>query len=60
MWLKVFLTTALPTRGTRPSSTHQEAYTSLLDSLSHQRADSRSKMNYNPTACGTETATIES
>ena len=35
---------ALPT--TSPS--HQETYTSLLDSLIHQRADSRSKKNYNP------------
>ena len=34
--------------------TDQETYTSLLDSLIHQRADSRSK-NYNPAACGTKT-----
>ena len=27
--------------------------TSLLDSLIYQRADSRSKKNYNPAACGT-------
>ena len=26
--------------------------TSFLDSLIHQRADSRSKKNYNPAACG--------
>ena len=52
---------ALPTRGTRPSSTtqwagtstsDQEDCTSLLDSLIHQGADSRSK-NYNPAACET-------
>ena len=42
---------ALPT--TSPS--HQEACTSLLDSLIHQRADSRSKKNYNTAVCGTKT-----
>ena len=67
--LKVFLSTALPTRGTRPSSTYQwagtspsyqEACTSLLDSFIHQRADSRSKKNYHLAACGKETAITES
>ena len=32
---------------------------SLLDSLNHQRADSRSKKNYNPAACGTKTTFTE-
>ena len=39
----------LPT--TSPS--HQEACTSLLDRLTHQKAESRSKKNYSPAACGT-------
>ena len=30
----------------------QETSISLLDSLIHHRADSRSKKNYNPAACG--------
>ena len=35
------------------SSTHQQSLpSSLLDSLIHQRADSRGKKNYNPAACG--------
>ena len=67
--LKVFLSMALPTRGTRPNSTHQwagtslshqKACTSLLDSLIDQRADSRSKKNYNPGACRMENSIIES
>ena len=50
---------ALPTRGTRPSSTHQwagtspshqEACTSLRTNLTHQRAQTRSKRSYDPTA----------
>ena len=45
----------LPT--TSPS--HQEACTSLLDSLIHQRADSRSKKNYSTAACGTKTTFTE-
>ena len=66
---KVFLSTALPTRGTWTSSTHQwagtrpshqQAWASLLDSLTHQREDSRSKKNYNPAACRTETTITES
>ena len=32
---------------------------SLLDSLLHQRAESRSKKNYNPAACGTKTTFME-
>ena len=40
--------------GTSPS--HQEACTSLLESLIHQEADSRSKKNYNPADCGSEIA----
>ena len=60
---------ALPTWGKRPTSTHQqagtspsnhEACTNLLDGLIHQRAESRSKMSYNPTASGVETAVTES
>ena len=60
---------ALPTRGTRPSSTHQwagtspsqqEDSTSLLNSLTHQGAESRSKKNYNPAPCGMETTITES
>ena len=46
---------ALPT--TSPSQ--QEACTSLFDSLIHQRADSRSKKNYNPAPCGTKTTFTE-
>ena len=37
----------------------QETCTSLLDSLIHQRTDSRSKKNYNPAACGTKTTFTE-
>ena len=36
-----------------------ETCTSLSDSLIHQRADSRSKKNYNPAACGTKTIFTE-
>ena len=32
---------------------------SLLDSLNHQRADNRSKKNYNPAACGPKTTVTE-
>ena len=38
---------------------HQEACTNPLHSLIHQRADSRSKKNYNPAACGTKTTFTE-
>ena len=41
------------------SPSHQEACTSLLDSLIHQRADSRSKKNYNPAARATKTTFTE-
>ena len=34
-------------------------YNKLLDSLNHQRADSRSKKNYNLAACGTKTTFTE-
>ena len=34
-------------------------WTSFLDRLIHQRADSRSKKNYNPTACGRKTTFTE-
>ena len=36
-------------------ASHQEACTNLLDSLIHQRADSRSKKNYSPAAYGQKT-----
>ena len=42
-----------------PVPPHQEACTSLLDSLIHQRADSRSKKNYKTAACGTKTTFTE-
>ena len=67
--LKIFLSMALPTRGTGLISTHQwaearpshrEACISLLDSIIHQRADSRSKKNYSPVACETENTITES
>ena len=63
------LNMAQHTRGTKPSSTHnwgrnspshQETCTNLLDSLIHQRAERRSKDNYNHAACGRETAITES
>ena len=46
------------------SSTHHQSLPSgnvqsLLDSLIHQRAHSRSKKNYNPEACGTKTTFTE-
>ena len=54
---------ALPTRAT-PSSTHHQSLPlgnlkSLLDNLIHQRADSRSKKNYNAAACGIKTTFTE-
>ena len=42
------------------STSHQEDCTNLLDSLIHQRADSRIKKNYSPAACGMETTVTES
>ena len=42
-----------------PNPSHQETSTSLLDSLIHQRADSRSKKNYNPAACGIKSTFTE-
>ena len=58
---KVLLSTALPTRGTGPSSTHPQSLPSgslqkPLNNLFHQRADSRSKNSYNPAAHGMKTA----
>ena len=59
---------ALPTRGTRPSSTHQradtspshqEACTSPWANLTHQGADTRTKKNYSPAAWGTETSNTQ-
>ena len=59
--IKVLLSSAHQRVGRLPttSPSHQETSTSLLDSLSHQRADSRSKKNYNPAACGTKTTFTE-
>ena len=60
---KVLLSTALPTRGTGPSSTHHQSLPSgsLQKPLNliHQRADSRSKNNYNLAAHGMKTAVTE-
>ena len=58
---KALLSTALPTRGTEPSSTHHQSLPSgslqkPLNNLFHQRADSRSKNSYNPAAHGMKTA----
>ena len=39
--------------------TDQSLPSSLLDSLNHQRADNRSKKNYNPAACGPKTTVTE-
>ena len=41
------------------STHHQSLASSLLDNLNHQRADNRSKKNYNPAACGTKTTFTE-
>ena len=54
---------AMPTRA-KPSSTHHQSLPSgslhsLLDSLIHQREDSRSKKNYNLPACGMKTTFTE-
>ena len=60
---------ALPFRGTRPSPTHQrtgtspshqEACTRPWTNLTYEEADTRSKRNYNPAACGKETTNTES
>ena len=59
MPLNIPLDTALPTRRTRPSSTHQwagtspshhKACTGPWTNLTHQGADTRSKKNYKPAA----------
>ena len=57
--IKVLLSSAHQRRTQLSSHSHQEACTSLLDSLIHQRADSRSKKNYNPAACGMKTTFTE-
>ena len=65
----IHLDTALPTRGTRPSSTHQregtspshqEACKNPMTNLTQQGADTKSKRNYNPAACGKETTNTKS
>ena len=50
---------ALPTRK-QDSDFPTRKPANLLDSLIHQRADSRSKKSYNPVACEMETAIVES
>ena len=47
---------ALTTTATVSSTHHQSLPLSPLDSLNHQRADNRSKKNYNPAACGPKTS----
>ena len=54
--LNTLLDMALPTRGARPSSTHQWAGTGS----SHQGADTRRKRKYNPAACRKETTDTKS
>ena len=52
-------------RNNKQKATQESALTtkslpsSLLDSLNHQRVDSRSKKNYNLAACGTKTTFTE-
>ena len=41
------------------SESSESLPSSLLDSLNHQRADNRSKKNYNPAACGPKTTVTE-
>ena len=41
--------------GAQESTCSESLPSSLLDSLNHQRADSRSKKHYNPAACGPKT-----
>ena len=61
--------TALPTRVTKPSSTHhsadtspshQEAYTSPWTNITHLGADTRSKRYYDPAVCREDTTNTES
>ena len=66
-WIKVLLSSAHqsntqlyppeqhPALSTTTSPSHQEACTSLFNSLIHQKVDSRSKKNYNTAACGMKT-----
>ena len=53
-WIKVLLNSAHQSN----SQLYPPPVPSLLDSLIHHRADSRSK-NYNPAACGTKTTFTE-
>ena len=50
---------ALTATATVSSTQHQSLPSSLLNSLNHQRADSRSKKNYKPAVCGTKTTFTE-
>ena len=50
---------ALLTRAIPTNPSHQEACTTLLDSLIHWKADSRSKKYYNPAACSMKTTITE-
>ena len=57
-WIEVLLSTALPTRARLSFSHHQSLPSGSLYrplSLIHQRADRRSKKNYNPTAARNKT-----
>ena len=58
-WIKVLLSSAQQSKSQLYPPPlppiRKLAHTRLLDSLVHQRADSRSKKNYNPAACGTKT-----
>ena len=57
-WIEVLLSTALPTRARLSFSHHQSLPSGSLYkplSLIHQRADSRSENNYNPTAARNKT-----
>lgn len=66
--LNIPLDMALPTRGKDPVYPPVHRYQSLLlgnlnktlTSLTHQRADIRTKKKYNPGVCGRETANTES
>ena len=61
--LNTYLNRVLPTKGTRPSSSHhwagtspshKDICTSPWTNLTNQEADTRSKRNYDPAACGME------
>ena len=53
-WIKLLLSSAHQSNS-QLYPPPQSFPSSLLDSLIYQRADSRSKKNYNPAACGTKT-----